>query len=1133
MQRRATLKILAATAVAMVLLVSVLAAAGAPLRVEPSHPSSAPSAPVSAAAISMTPRLLASIAKQDNGLTASSNTTSFSFVFAENANGYAYDVGYKNDFVNGSAGTTNFTDEPGSYPLNFPKIAIMLADGIDQALGFASVDNNGSSTSSVAMESAVFGTSPDFLGARIDSVALVIHDLHIYSIGARSFEFANYTWQIWGHPYPVVLAPPTDADGAYVFDRNSETVNALLSSAPDSAPLLNWDGSNHTMQGSGTNWQLTMSNVANGVHSLKVYATIGGVVYSSEGATGRHITFGYHLWSQIPIAPGVGPGIALDANGIAHVCYQDASGSIVYAVRSTSGWMSQIVATGSHGGACDIVLDHEGRPHLLFGNLQHAFFNGATWSIDTISTNGVASNASMALNPLTDLPVVAWYHTLNHYLVVSNDTGATWQSSIADRPNTGLEPSLAVDANGVPNVAYFDALGNVHYANISASAGGWDVESLGINVAPVPGNGRISLALNATGRPHIVFAGGGPVYGTFGYRGIYYATWPQGSPAFVVQTINGTHAFIQGPIQAVSIAMDSSNNPEIAFSLVGTPTPPSGVLTDLGFASFGGQYWSTSLLSHVVGSGSVRLVLTPWGAPEVVTSLTSGPNGSGLYWFASNAADREPPVTTATLSGTMGQSGYYVSAVTVTLAATDDITGVASTYSSVDNGSWTPYSSPVVVSADGAHTVRYYSVDSVGNAEATKSVSFSISTGGPTTTAAVAGTAGHAGWYVSPVTITLSASGGSSGVASTRYRVDNGTWQTYAAPFTVGEGKHSVDYYSTNAAGIDGPTATSYVDIDLTAPTVSFQISGVETAGWYNSSVTLGFTAQDALSGPASVSVSVNGGAWQTTSGSTASPTLSQNGVNNVSYYATDQAGNAGTAETLVVKIDTMAPTTTAQVTGTLGTSNWYTSNASVVLTATESLSGVALTRYREDSGPWQTYGTAIVVHDGVHTFSYYSVAVAGNTEATHSMTVRVDATPPLVGITSPIGIVTASQVTIVWTGSDPISGIVGYAIDVDGQGFTSVGNVTQVTVGLQDGAHTITVRATDGAGNTAVAVTHISVSTNAFSFSGPYGGWPTIALIVVAALAIGVLALWYRSRRRQRKPPEKPKEEPEPESEL
>lgn len=80
---------------------------------------------------------------------------------------------------------------------------------------------------------------------------------------------------------------------------------------------------------------------------------------------------------------------------------------------------------------------------------------------------------------------------------------------------------------------------------------------------------------------------------------------------------------------------------------------------------------------------------------------------------------------------------------------------------------------------------------------------------------------GNNGYYVSPVTITLTATD-DKGIAATYYRIDGGAWVEYAAPITINiDGTHSVDYYSLDVDGNKEPThSTGTFKIDLTAPTV-------------------------------------------------------------------------------------------------------------------------------------------------------------------------------------------------------------------------------------------------------------------------------------------------------------------------
>jgi PKD repeat protein len=154
-----------------------------------------------------------------------------------------------------------------------------------------------------------------------------------------------------------------------------------------------------------------------------------------------------------------------------------------------------------------------------------------------------------------------------------------------------------------------------------------------------------------------------------------------------------------------------------------------------------------------------------------------------------------PPVTTASLSGMAGGGGWYRSVVSVTLTATDP-NGVQDTFYKIDSArKWTRYTGPFQVSKDAKHTVYFYSVDTQGYTETTKSVSVWIDTTAPSTTASSKGTATK--------TVTLKATDTASGVASTYYSLDYGTtWLLYTAPFKVtGSGSHTVLFYSLDIAG--------------------------------------------------------------------------------------------------------------------------------------------------------------------------------------------------------------------------------------------------------------------------------------------------------------------------------------------
>lgn len=95
-----------------------------------------------------------------------------------------------------------------------------------------------------------------------------------------------------------------------------------------------------------------------------------------------------------------------------------------------------------------------------------------------------------------------------------------------------------------------------------------------------------------------------------------------------------------------------------------------------------------------------------------------------------------PPTTTTGLAGTPGSAGWYISNVTATLTATDNVGGSGVNYTKyrIDGGSWLTYTAPFSISADGTHTVEFYSVDLAGNTEGTKSSPVKIDKTLPTLT---------------------------------------------------------------------------------------------------------------------------------------------------------------------------------------------------------------------------------------------------------------------------------------------------------------------------------------------------------------------------------------------------------------
>ncbi|OON81960.1 glycosyl hydrolase [Streptomyces tsukubensis] len=278
--------------------------------------------------------------------------------------------------------------------------------------------------------------------------------------------------------------------------------------------------------------------------------------------------------------------------------------------------------------------------------------------------------------------------------------------------------------------------------------------------------------------------------------------------------------------------------------------------------------------------------------------------------------DTTAPETSATVSGDKNADGAYVGSATVTLAATDEGSGVDTIeYALGADGAWQPYTTPVVVDEVGARTVRYRATDKAGNAAAEKKVDFTVAPlptddrTPPETSATVSGEKNTDGAYVGTATVTVSASDTGSGVNTIEYALGaDGAWQPYTAPVAVDKvGAQTVRYRATDKAG--NAAAEKKVDFtvvapppkDTTAPEVSAKVEGSKNSdGAYLKSAKVTVTATDDESGVDKVEYSLDGGPYLAY---TAPVVLDRVGRHTVAYRATDKVGNASEAKTLALTV--------------------------------------------------------------------------------------------------------------------------------------------------------------------------------------------------------------------------------------
>ncbi|AEE97817.1 OmpL47-type beta-barrel domain-containing protein [Mahella australiensis] len=169
------------------------------------------------------------------------------------------------------------------------------------------------------------------------------------------------------------------------------------------------------------------------------------------------------------------------------------------------------------------------------------------------------------------------------------------------------------------------------------------------------------------------------------------------------------------------------------------------------------------------------------------------------------SGDSQAPITTANISGEQS-SGWYTSDVTVTLAATDDVSGIARTEYSMDSGqTWETYSQPIVLTGDGQYVIMHRSVDKAGNVEEAKTVALAIDKTAPVFNLTVNGTPFEDGSVFEdyqPLSFAVEAEDNLSGIATSSVVVDGEPYQPDTKMDFVGKlGQHSISAVVGDKAG--------------------------------------------------------------------------------------------------------------------------------------------------------------------------------------------------------------------------------------------------------------------------------------------------------------------------------------------
>ncbi len=544
-----------------------------------------------------------------------------------------------------------------------------------------------------------------------------------------------------------------------------------------------------------------------------------------------------------------------------------------------------------------------------------------------------------------------------------------------------------------------------------------------------------------------------------------------------------------GPHTITVTATDAAGNVgnDTAVVTIDTVAPNAPVLDPIN---------ATDPVSGQAEPGSTVTVTYPDGTTATVVAGTDGswsvPNPGNLVDGDTVTATATDPAGNTSLPGT----GTVSADITAPVVALDDVLTNDSTpaltgtvndptatvvvnvdgvdYPAVNNGdgTWTLADNTLPTLADGPHTITVTATDAAGNVGNDTAV-VTIDTVAPNApvldpinaTDPVSGQAEPG----STVTVTYP-----DGTTATVVAGTDGSWSV-PNPGNLVDGD-TVTATATDPAGNTSLPGTGTVSADITAPVVALDDvltndSTPALTGTVNDPTATVVVNVDGVDYPA-----VNNGDGTWTLADNTLPTLAD-GPHTITVTATDAAGNVGN-DTAVVTIDTVAPN--APVLDPINATDPVSGQAEPGSTVTVTYpDGTTATVVAGPDGSWSVPNPGNLV-DG-DTVTATATDPAGNTSLPGTGTVSADITAPVVALDDVL--TNDSTPALTGTVNDPTATVV---VNVDGVDYPAVNNgdgtwtlADNTLPTLADGPHTITVTATDAAGNVGNDTAVVTIDTS------------------------------------------------------
>ncbi|MFP4050958.1 MAG: Ig-like domain-containing protein [Thermoplasmata archaeon] len=420
--------------------------------------------------------------------------------------------------------------------------------------------------------------------------------------------------------------------------------------------------------------------------------------------------------------------------------------------------------------------------------------------------------------------------------------------------------------------------------------------------------------------------------------------------------------------------------------------------------------------------------------------------------------------------------------ITLSWTGIDDISGIDLFQLKIDNNTWINVGTDTTydtVLYEGEHSVRVKAYDQADNFQIDQ-VNFTVDVSNPSLN------------IISPVnnsyhsnnTITIDWNGTDNGTGIDHYElmVGNNTWLNVGMN-TSYEDTFSLENHSIKVKAVDGADHSIIDSVNFTVDYVEPSITILSPSNntlMANKTITVNYNGSDNISGLNHYEINVDDDNWISTGLNDSYVLNLSDGTYEITVRAVDNAMNTNSTS-IIIHIDTTAPN--LNITSPGNSAIIKDKNVTFSWNSTDSGTDVDHFEVKIDGGIWKdvglNYSYNYTFNDGNHTFKIKSYDVLGNNN-TEELNFYVDLYSPVLQIINPKNnsFINQNNITIRWNGSDTSSGIDHYEIKLNNNSWMNVGTNESKDYVLDDGNHTICIKAVDNGNYNTTKCVNFTIDT-------------------------------------------------------